>query len=531
MERAVADIKEFGAIYTAREVADVIVRWAVPNNGTVLDPSCGDGVFAAATMDARCSARFVGVEINERQAAETRRALRDERVRIVASDFFDYYPDEKFGAIVGNPPFIRYQAFAQQARERALFRCRLAGVGLNRLASSWAHFVVVAAEMLEAGGRLGLVLPTELLHASYAKPVLTYLQRSFGSLTLVTFEERLFPDISQDTLILFASEKGSSCKSLLHIDAQSIRQLSLLENMGDLATAVDHNAYLNGQARFKENYIDAGVAGEINNLINEGRAFRLGDRMSVDIGYVSGANDFFHLSRERSRQLRIPQRLLKPAAYRGRSLRGLTFTVEDWLHGDACGEAGYLLHVPRDEKPGVYLQRYINSGVDAKHHLGFKCKSRAPWFSVPHVYRPSAFLTSMSGERPFVVVNDANVVASNSLHILRERDPDVYPRSIAFSWLSSISALSIELEGHALGGGMLKLEPREAENVVVVDVGLVSKRDFNRLDRLVRCGQYDESVDFVDAYLRERCGVDERLIVAARTATRELRRRRVKKKA
>jgi hypothetical protein len=36
-------------------------------------------------------------------------------------------------------------------------------------------------------------------------------------------------------------------------------------------------------------------------------------------------------------------------------------------------------------------------------------------------------------------------------------------------WSSPITALSCELEGHPLGGGMLKLEPREAGRVVLTD--------------------------------------------------------------
>src|SRR5262249_15199901 len=38
---------------------------------------------------------------------------------------------------------------------------------------------------------------------------------------------------------------------------------------------------------------------------------------------------------------------------------------------------------------------------------------------------------------------------------------------IAALWQTSLTRLSVEIEGHALGGGMLKLEPTEAENVLV----------------------------------------------------------------
>jgi Xaa-Pro aminopeptidase len=38
---------------------------------------------------------------------------------------------------------------------------------------------------------------------------------------------------------------------------------------------------------------------------------------------------------------------------------------------------------------------------------------------------------------------------------------------LATLWQTSLTRLSVELEGHSLGGGMLKLEPTEAESVML----------------------------------------------------------------
>jgi adenine-specific DNA-methyltransferase len=40
-------------------------------------------------------------------------------------------------------------------------------------------------------------------------------------------------------------------------------------------------------------------------------------------------------------------------------------------------------------------------------------------------------------------------------------------RNLAALWQTSLTRLSVEIEGHPLGGGMLKLEPTEAANVLV----------------------------------------------------------------
>src|SRR5262249_54180306 len=148
----------------------------------------------------------------------------------------------------------------------------------------------------------------------------------------------------------------------------------------------------------------------------------------------------------------------RPAVRRGRSLRGLFFTARDWEEAAHCGEASYLLHImPKDDVPES-VQSYLNTGGHIRS--AYKVRTRSPWYSVPHVYKPDAFLSYMSGLTPRLVANEAEVVAPNSLHILRlHQGVSLNQRALATLWQTSLTRLSVELEGHSLGGGMLKLEP------------------------------------------------------------------------
>jgi len=53
-----------------------------------------------------------------------------------------------------------------------------------------------------------MVIPFEVCHAGYAVPVLDYLARTFREVTFLTFRKKLFPDLSEDTLLLLAEDKG-----------------------------------------------------------------------------------------------------------------------------------------------------------------------------------------------------------------------------------------------------------------------------------------------------------------------------------
>jgi adenine-specific DNA-methyltransferase len=91
-------------------------------------------------------------------------------------------------------------------RARARAAALAAGVPLTGLASSWAAFTVHAAQFLVPGGRLGLVLPAELLTVNYAAEVRRHLMAAFGRVRLVLFTERVFPGVQEEVVLLLAED-------------------------------------------------------------------------------------------------------------------------------------------------------------------------------------------------------------------------------------------------------------------------------------------------------------------------------------
>lgn len=73
-------------------------------------------------------------------------------------------------AVIGNPPFVRYQEQAGDARKRSARAALAQGVRLSGLASSWVVLLVHACGFLKPDGRLTMVLPAELLTVHYAEP-------------------------------------------------------------------------------------------------------------------------------------------------------------------------------------------------------------------------------------------------------------------------------------------------------------------------------------------------------------------------
>lgn len=51
-------------------------------------------------------------------------------------------------------------------------------------------------------GKIGFVLPTDLLQVSYAKQLREYLFQMLSSLTVITFDELVFENIQQDVVLV-----------------------------------------------------------------------------------------------------------------------------------------------------------------------------------------------------------------------------------------------------------------------------------------------------------------------------------------
>jgi len=542
------DAKTLGAYYTDAQIADFLVWWAIRSaRNTVMDPCFGGGVFLRSACDrltelgGQPTNQVFGVEIDPDVYTQIADKLSDEfgvrKPNLLLYDFFDIDPTVVYqvDTIVGNPPFIRYQRFSGDARKRALMRAAEQGVHLTELASSWAPFLVHSIAMLRQGGRLAMVIPAEIGHAAYALPVLDYLPKSFGKVTFLTFQKKLFPNLSQDTLLLLAENKGATCSRFLWRDLAHTGILRDMCSQGRLplrgTKSINAQNLAQGHERLIEQFVPRKTRDLYYRLEKLSLARRLGELANVGIGYVTGANSFFHLSAEEANHWEIPTGFLRPAIRRGRALSGLRLTHEDWRNALAIGEASYLLYIETEVGLPTSIRHYLEFGEQQGASQSYKCRTRSPWFCVPHVYRPDALLSYMSGTTPRLVANDAGVVASNSLHILR-----LYPHTtltndtLAVLWQTSLTQLSVEVEGHGMGGGMLKLEPTEAENVIVAwpqHTNGKLKAMLEELDTLVRSGDIAHAQARADAMiLREGIGLsknDCRLLQEAADTLRDRR--------
>ena len=476
--------KARGAFFTPDAVARFIAEWAVREaTDKVLEPSCGEAALLHAAHEqltklrpgSRSSTvRLHGVELHAASAQEARRGLaqRGAASDIRVADFFTVAPVPRYDAVIGNPPYIRYQDFAGESRARSRAAALRAGVALTGLASSWAAFTIHSALFLKPGGRMGLVLPAELLTVNYASGVRRYLMDHFATVRLVLFEERVFPGVLEEVVLLLADGYDpTGTVGTDHCELFQVRNAQALANdmvvrtwkpVGRGSKWTGSMMPLDGLAAY-----DA-VTGVDHFVVLE-------DWGQTTLGMVTGNNRYFALSPQRVKELGLRPSDVVPLSPPGsRHLRRLTFTDVNRVQLGADGSSIWLF---RPDKPSTAALAYIAAGEATGVDEAYKCRVRTPWWRVPYLKPADLLLTYMNADTPRLCTNRAGTHHLNSVHgvYLNDEARQLGMRLLALASVNTATMLGAELVGRAYGGGMLKIEPREADHLPVPSPALVAK--------------------------------------------------------
>lgn len=532
--------KARGAFFTPPAITRFVVDWAIRNaDDAVLEPSAGDAEFMVAAVERlrelsdepEARPRVDGVEIHAYSAKSGQGRVEDHggEARILVSDFFLVEPTPIYNAVTGNPPYIRYQDFSGESRSRSREAALRAGVALTGLASSWAAFTVHSALFLKDGGRLGLVLPAELLSVNYAAPVRTFLFERFRRVELVLFEEQVFPEAEADVVLLLAEGYNEG-----PTDHAVIRQTRRAEDLAVLDEAGQIWAPTDPAGKWTGSLVDPSAFAPLQALTEEGAFTTLEEWGDTTLGIVTGNNSYFTLSPERVEELGIPRNELLRLSPPGSShLRGLVLSSDMLKRLGREGKSTYLFYP--DEQHSPEAAAYIAAGHQAGVDTAYKCRVRRTWYRVPVVPPADLLLTCMNADTPRLTTNTAKAHHLNSIHgvYLREAHRELGKDLLPLASLNSVTLLNAEVVGRAYGGGILKIEPKEADVWAMPAPALVQERAEalhsirDRVIRLLRRGDLMSAVEEVDRVLLAESGkVRPGKISEVRQARNELAARR-----
>lgn len=494
---SLAEQRKLGAYYTCPQAAMVMARWICSaDTRTVLEPSFGSGVFIRAVRTAHGRGRELrvfGAEISRLEVshATTERLLSEEDVHV--GDFLGMSA-RPVDAVIGNPPYVRLRNLPVRQERRALSIAAAAmGQEMESSGSLWMPFVLHAMSFLKKGGRMAVVLPYEFTYVRYALPLWRKLGRSFGELRVVRVHDRMFPDILQDVVILFASGYGDRTDAVTYETFLNTQALERSEP--ETSRVLSINSILAGERSFVHALLPARLSAFLEERGSE-LTHPLGSLCTFNIGYVSGDKNFFHPPKQARSAFGLSGDSLVPAITNGRQLKGMGIRTSN-----RDRSLDDMLFLPKANSKGQLKKSdlaYVNWGKANKVDQRYKCQVREPWYVVPGVKVPDVLL-SVFADRPLMSLNDAGYVASNSLlcgYMKQGR-----PSDMVAAWYTSLTMLSCELEVHSLGGGVMILVPNEASRINLPKLENVGSVVINGLDRRLRLDHAESAIVFGDEQL------------------------------
>ncbi len=530
-----------GAYYTPQAVAEKMVSFFQEDASirTILEPSCGNGVFAEMVLKKQLlkkdgSLTAIEIEASEVQkAAKKMESVPSADVRLFAMDFFEYYEnkkdEERFDLILGNPPYIRYQYLKEQQRAQMSQILTEHGMKANRLINAWVGFLVACVHLLSDTGKIAFVIPAEILQVAYAQELRLFLAKSLSKITLLTFEELVFPDIEQE-IVIFLGEKGGQEQGIriieLH-DLKDLDQLKLADNGFQKLNQV-HEKWTKYFMSREENSLIAQIR-------KDSRFQKMSDTALINIGITTGNNKYFSVTKKAVHEYELED-VVRPLIGRSAHAGSVYFYKEDWNDNAENGKAAYLIDfpdVPLEAYPKKH-RSYIKKGEKNKEHAGYKCRIRERWYRVPSIWVPDAFFLRRNNLYPKFVLNCCEAVSTDTMHRIKFYD-GIEPERVVLSYYNSISFAFTEICGRSYGGGVLEILPGELGNVVlpVLDaVPLEQVRSIlHKVDAIVRQKQeIEKALDLVDReMLVKALGLDAETCMAARKIWKKMQQRRLRR--
>ncbi len=465
-----------GGFYTPEPIASFILKWAVNGNKEydVLEPSCGDGVFLEQIKASGFEYKSITALEIDKDEAEKAKKIDIKNTKVLNRDFYAYCntTTERFDLVIGNPPYIRYQYFDKDQRLEAEKLFVRAGLKYSKLTNAWVSFVVGSSLLLKEKGKIGFVLPAELLQVSYAKQLRNFLAHFYNKINIISFKKLVFPHIQQEVILLLCEKNTEKEHLIEHLELEDASELEKLDVV-KLKSPKKRIDFKSNKWTFY--FLNQEEIDFIEKLMSQNVIKPIRYYATVEVGMTTGSNDFFTVPLEKVRMYNLDD-YAKPAVGRSVQVPSAILTKEDLKLNVKNGAKSYFLLFPSysELKKNKSAVEYLKTGEKDGVNKLFKCKIRDEWQIVPSAWISEALFLRRNNVFPKLVINKANAYTTDTMHrVTLRKDAKLLEgekinlEAFVASYYNSLSLAFSEISGRSHGGGVLELMPNEVENILL----------------------------------------------------------------
>lgn len=525
-----------GGYYTPLDLASFISRWVADiKPSKILEPSCGDGAFFQAMADVGGfqAANVIGFELDDDEAGKATRRAKElglPYAEIRSEDFLGWAignmakGGERFDAVVGNPPFVRYQFLPQEFQTRAAIIFDELGLKFTKHTNAWVPFILASMSLLRPGGRLAMVVPAEIIHVTHAQSLRSYLGKECRRLVIIDPAELWFDGTLQGAVILMAEKRSSARQKAEGLGMVPVRGREFLRRSPAEVFAEPES--INGKTvagKWTRALLDLETRNLFDELEAHTQVHRFDDIARVAVGIVTGANKFFLVPDETVRAYSLTK-YAHPMFGRSEHCPGVIYDKHQHAANTQKGSPTNFLWF--DDAPNKMSSRalqYIERGEAEDLHTRYKCRIRTPWFKVPSVYSTEVGMLKRCHDTPRLILNKIGAYTTDTAYRIRTREGE--GERLVGCFINPLTALSAELEGRHYGGGVLELIPSEIERLIIpLPKGVTP--DLEDLDASIRNRPTHETLERQGKIVLGALGVSKAKQSSALEGWRKLRDRR-----
>jgi adenine-specific DNA-methyltransferase len=369
--------------------------------------------------------------------------------------------ESRFDKIIANPPYVAIERLQRSVKRAA---CRVAVSSKIRVtagANSWYAFLCSAINLLRPSGSLCFVLPAAWDFADYASPLRSEIGQYFERVEIYRSFLPLFEaEGVQDGSVVLVGRGRRTVGSRKHVQVFRSEHRSAEDLIVKVASSNAARNRLRGDTR-------SSLC--VPSLVTTPDTDCFGDLISLSIGGVTGDVDYFLLTDEERKNLRLPVASLRPVLSRARHLVAPEITTAIWYGLKEAGERVWLFHPPSAVSRRTSVKAYIawgrKEGCDLTRQ---KILVRSPWYRTILPPPPDGFLSGMSKNGPWVCFRGMErLTATNTLYVVRFRRAECRDdkAAVALSLLTTRSEEQLSRICRIYADGLTKFEPGDLRNV------------------------------------------------------------------
>ena len=334
----------------------------------------------------------------------------------------------------------------------------------TKLTNAWVSFVVGSSLLLKDNGKIGFVIPAELLQVSYAQQLRDFLAHFYNKINIISFEKLVFSDIQQEVVLLLCEKNGSDSHLIEHLELRDATELEKLDVniLRSPAKKID----------FKSNkwtyyFLEQEEISFLERVAEKKNIPTISNYANVEVGITTGANDYFTVPLPVVEAYNLKE-FAKPMVGRSVQVNSVIFTKEDWKLNRQTKAKAHLLVFPSKEningKKGA--SSYIKLGESMGINKGYKTSIRDDWFVIPSIKLSDALFIRRNNLYPRLILNEAIAYTTDTMHrVFMKKDTD--KNAFIASFYNSLSLAFSEIVGRSYGGGVLELMPSEAGKILL----------------------------------------------------------------